>query len=118
VGCALLHLPVLLAASPGATGDQVRERQHAAASEPATSSAHAAKSDPAVFVPPDGWRPKKRGKFIVYCRRQSKIGTRLTEEVCYDEDGIRAMLLQAREDQERVDQMRRVCSTKTVCASQ
>jgi DnaJ-class molecular chaperone len=88
---------------------------------PATTDAAApapkAKADDEPFTPPPGWRTKQRGKFTIYCRKQSEKGTRLPTEVCYDEEGIRAMLLAQREDQERVDQMRRVCGSQAACGS-
>jgi hypothetical protein len=70
-----------------------------------------------AFVPPDGWRPKKRGKFTVYCRKETPRGTRIPTEICYDEEGIRAMLAAQNEDRERVDQLRRVCSSQAACGS-
>lgn len=70
-----------------------------------------------AFVPPEGWRPKKRGKFTVYCRKETPRGTRIPTEVCYDEEGIRAMLASQAEDRERVDQLRRVCSSQAACGS-
>lgn len=71
----------------------------------------------AAFVPPDGWKPKKRGKFTVYCRKEVPRGTRIPTEICYDEEGIRAMLAAQTEDRERVDQLRRVCSSQAACGS-
>jgi hypothetical protein len=64
----------------------------------------AAKPESAAFVPPDGWRPRKRGQFTVYCRKQVPMGSRMPTEVCYDEDGIRAMLAAQTDDRERADQ--------------
>jgi len=89
--------------------------QPAAKAEAATEAA--VKAEPAAFEPPPGWRPKKRGKFIVYCRKQTEKGTRLPKEVCYDEEGIRAMLAAERDDRQNVDQMRRICSSQAACGS-
>ena len=69
------------------------------------------------FVPPDGWRSKKRGEFTVYCRKDQVKGTRIPAEVCYDEAGLRAMLLRQIEDQKSVDQMRRICAGDSSCGS-
>jgi len=78
----------------------------------------AAKSVPKEFVPPDGWRPKKRGEFTVYCRKDFNVrGTRIPEEICYDEAGIRAMLTAQAEDREKVDQMRRICAGDSSCGA-
>ncbi len=69
------------------------------------------------FVIPDGFRAKKRGKFTVYCRKVTVIGTRMPAEQCYDQDGIRALMLELRENREKVDQMRRICSSQAACGS-
>jgi hypothetical protein len=69
------------------------------------------------FVPPDGWKTKKRGPFTVYCRKEQAKGTRIQQEVCHDEAGIRAMLREQEEDRERVDQMRRICAGDASCGA-
>lgn len=81
--------------------------------------AEAAKPGPdeKAFVPPDGWRPKKRGKFTVYCRKDNVKGTRIPAEICYDEQGIRDMLAEQRDDREKVDQLRRICGSQAACGS-
>jgi hypothetical protein len=69
------------------------------------------------FVPPDGWRPRKRGEFTVYCRKDQVMGTRFPKETCYDEAGIRAMLAAQAEDREKIDQMRRICAGDSSCGT-
>lgn len=69
------------------------------------------------FKPPPGFRPKKRGKFIVYCRKETVMGTRFPAEKCYDETGIREMQRAQLEDRAKVDQMRRICSSLEHCGS-
>jgi hypothetical protein len=88
-----------------------------AADEPVADKAAAVAGTKKVFTPPDGWRPKKRGQFTVYCRKQSEMGTRLPTEKCYDEQGIRDMLAAQRDDREKVDQMRRICSSQATCGA-
>ena len=68
-------------------------------------------------MPPDGWREKKRGKYTVYCRKDTQMGTRFQKETCYDEEGIRAMLAAQQDDREKVDQMRRICGSQAACGS-
>jgi hypothetical protein len=88
-----------------------------AADEPVADKA-AAVAEAKEFKPPDGWRPKKRGKFIVYCRKDYNVkGTRFPAETCYDEAGIRAMIEAQREDQTLVDQMRRICGSDATCGA-
>jgi hypothetical protein len=126
----MLLLPaVLLAAMPRAgTGEEspaspaqpAAEAQPAAAEKAAAAAAAApdqaaAKTGEEAFTPPPGWLPKKRGKFIVYCRKQSQMGSRVPTETCYDETGIREMLRAQQEDREKVDQMRRICGSMDAC---
>ena len=80
-----------------------------------TAKAPAAEEKP--FVPPDGWREKKRGKYTVYCRKETVVGTRFQKETCYDQEGIRAMLAAQQDDREKVDQMRRICGSQESCGS-
>jgi hypothetical protein len=70
-----------------------------------------------AFVIPDGFRAKKRGEFTLYCRKESVLGTRLPAEKCYDEDGIRALAQELRENREKLDQLRRVCSSQAACGA-
>ena len=87
-----------------------------AADEPAADEA-AVVAETKAFTPPDGWRPKKRGQFTVYCRKDYNVkGTRFPAETCYDEAGIRAMVEAQREDQAMVDKMRRICGSDGGCA--
>jgi hypothetical protein len=109
----LLPFVSLAMVAPAHAEDEVKP----AAATDAAAPAPKAKADDEPFTPPPGWRARQRGKFTIYCRKQSEQGTRLPREVCYDEEGIRAMLLAQREDQERVDQMRRVCSSQAACGS-
>ena len=89
-----------------------------AADEPAVEKTAAAVETKKEFKPPDGWRPKKRGQFTVYCRKDYNVkGTRFPAETCYDEAGIRAMLEAQREDQAKVDQMRRICGNDASCGA-
>jgi hypothetical protein len=98
---AAVMLPALLLAAPHAFGEEPR-----AESEDVVAQADEAKEK--EFTPPPGFRPRKRGGFTVYCRREEPKGTRFPAEVCYDEQGIREMLQAQREDLEMVDKMRRI----------
>jgi hypothetical protein len=87
----------------------VRAEPPAAESEQAAARTGA--TEEREFAPPPGFRPKKRGEFVVYCRREEPKGTRFPKEVCYDEKGIREMLQTQLEDQMKVDQIRRTKAT-------
>ncbi len=69
---------------------------------------------PKVYLPP-GFKVKKRGKFTLYCRKEEAMGTRFPVEKCYDEQGIREYVLDQRENQKQVDQMRRICGSMEAC---
>jgi hypothetical protein len=43
------------------------------------------------------------------------MGTRFPAERCYDEDGIRQLVLALREEQTKIDQLRRICSQPGAC---
>jgi len=66
---------------------------------------------------PLGFKPKQRGKFTVYCRKETVMGTRFPVETCYDEKSIREYLAAQRENQEKVDQMRRICGSQAACGA-
>jgi hypothetical protein len=89
--------------------------QEASVVVPATEAQKTAKAEEEPFTPPPGWQPKKRGKFVVYCKKQTQMGSRVPTEKCYDEQGIRDMLAAQREDREKVDQMRRICGSMDAC---
>jgi hypothetical protein len=119
--CGLLgaaSLPAREAAAedpPAAPAEDAGDAAAAPQPQAAAAPADAAKPEAAPFVPPDGWRPKKRGKYTVYCRKQVPMGTRVPAEVCHDEIGIRAMLAAQTDDRERADQLRRICGSQAAC---
>ncbi len=113
-----LLLSLLLSASlTTALTARAGEEVKPVAATDAAAPAPKAKADDQPFTPPPGWREKKRGQYTVYCRKQSVQGTRVPKEVCYDEEGINAMLAAQREDREKVDQLRRVCGSQAACGS-
>ena len=67
------------------------------------------------FVLPPGFKPMKRGKYTLYCRKETVMGTRLPAQKCYDEDGIRQLVQSLREEREKIDQMRRICGSMDAC---
>jgi hypothetical protein len=101
-------LPALLLATPDAGGDESKAAGRASVSEPKSA-------EKPEFKPPPGFRARKRGEFVVYCRREEPKGSRFPTEVCYDEDGIRNMLQTQREDQVKVDQIRKTRAVGACC---
>jgi len=107
--------PAAAEAQPDAPRVAVDVVDKAAADAEAPATA-AAESERELILPP-GFKPKKRGKFVVYCKKDAVLGTRMAAERCYDEEGIRAMLRAQEEDREKVDQMRRICGSMESCGS-
>ena len=93
--------------------------QAAVATEPADKPPEAAPeavaAEPEEFKVPPGFRKKTRGKYVVYCRKEHVMGTRVDSEKCYDEQGLREMERARVENQEKVDQMRRICGSMAAC---
>jgi hypothetical protein len=121
---ALGALALCLAAIPAAAEEPVAAATDtAAAADTAAATAAAdtatiakAADDDALHLPP-GFKPKKRGKYMLYCRKETVMGTRFPVEKCYDEAGIRELIRAQIENQEQLDQMRRICSTAGACGS-
>lgn len=92
----------------------------AEASETASSEIRAASEKDAgaedEFEPPPGFVTKKRGKFVLYCKKDATIGTRFKTERCYNEDQIRDYLVALEEQKRDIDRIRSTCATGTVCA--
>ncbi|MGH7126929.1 MAG: hypothetical protein ACREIV_00055 [Planctomycetaceae bacterium] len=106
---AAMMLPALLLAAPNAGGDEPQ------ADESTQALAEAKEMSEPEFTPPPGFRARKRGQHVVYCRREEPKGTRFPAEVCYDEQGIRSMLQTLKEDQMKVDQIRKTQAITNTC---
>jgi hypothetical protein len=121
-----LILPGLLLAAPIAGSEESPAEATAAVTAGAEAMPADARPDDAAvpatanadddnFVLPPGFKPMKRGKFTLYCRKESVMGTRLPAQKCYDEDGIRQLVQSLREEREKIDQMRRICGSMNAC---
>lgn len=64
---------------------------------------------------PPGFKVKKRGKFTLYCKRETPLGTRFKSETCYDEANMRAYMLALEENKSDVDRIRNICSNPCAC---
>jgi hypothetical protein len=67
----------------------------------------------AEFKPPPGFKTKKRGQLVVYCIRDSTVGTRFKTEKCYDEAQMRDYLTAQQENKRDIERVRNTCSTGT-----
>lgn len=67
-----------------------------------------------VTIPP-GFKEKKRGKFTLYCKTDTPIGTRFKQETCFDAGQIRDYLIALQENKANVDRIRATCSSVCAC---
>jgi hypothetical protein len=63
------------------------------------------------FKPPPGFKTKKRGELVLYCIRDSTVGTRFKTEKCYDEAQMRDYLAAQQENKRDIERVRNTCST-------
>lgn len=97
------------AADAGADGTEpADEPQTASAAEQAKSVAAEGE-----FKPPPGFKTKKRGKIVLYCIKDSTVGTRFKTEKCYDEAQMRDYLAAQQEQKRDIERVRNTCSTGT-----
>lgn len=72
-------------------------------------------TDAKEFKPPRGFQTKKRGDLVLYCKRDSTIGTRFKTEKCYDEKQMREYMLALEMQKNDVDRIRATCGGGTTC---
>jgi hypothetical protein len=77
----------------------------AGALQPGTEAKSAATNN-GEFKPPPGFRTRKLGSHILYCRKEVVLGTRFQSEKCYDQAGIRQLLRKQLEDTEMMERVR------------
>lgn len=70
------------------------------------------------FTPPPGFKTKKRGELVLYCIKDSTVGTRFKTEKCFDEDQVRDYLAAQEENKRDIDRIRSTCANASVCAQQ
>jgi hypothetical protein len=63
------------------------------------------------FKPPLGFKTKKRGELVLYCMKDSTVGTRFQTERCFSEDQVRDYLIAQQENKRDIDRVRSTCST-------
>ena len=105
LGCAVLG---------GATEGRATTAEPAQA-PPAASAAEQPKAAAAEreFKPPPGFKTKKRGTLVLYCIKDSTVGTRFKTEKCYDEAQMRDYLTAQQENKRDIERVRNTCSTGT-----
>ncbi len=89
------------------TADQAQDK--------AESATTAEAKEPEVFTPPAGYKARKRGKKVVYCKKNMESGTRFASETCYDETQLKELELAHEQGQTNFDQARKICSNVDAC---
>jgi hypothetical protein len=69
------------------------------------------------FTPPPGFKTKKSGKHILYCKKDSVVGTRFKTEKCLDEAQMRDYLIALAEQKRDIDRIRSTCASAAACAT-
>jgi len=89
----------------------------AAAPEPEARKEAIAKADAVKFegkLPP-GFKVKKRGKFTLYCKTDTPLGSRFKKETCLDDAQMRDYMVALQENKSDIDRIRATCSNVCVC---
>jgi len=102
-------------AQESASGNKTPVADQAKAKAETTAATAEAKDETQELKPPPGFRTKKRGDKVLYCIKDSTVGTRFKTEKCYDEDQMKAYLLAREQNNRDFDQRRAICSA---CATQ
>ena len=99
----------------GGATENVAASAEPAQAPPAASADEQTKAATAEteFKPPPGFKTKKRGKLVVYCMKDSTVGTRFPTEKWYDEAQMRDYLTAQQENKRDIERVRSTCSTGT-----
>ena len=90
------------------------EPEVAQAPQAARQNADAARAEP-EFKPPPGYKTRKRGDKVVYCRKELVEGTRFTKDRCYDKVQLKEIESLMEQQRREMDQRRRICPQPTAC---
>jgi len=69
------------------------------------------------FKPPPGFRTRKRGDKVIYCKKEQLRESRLMTEKCYDQAQLRELLFSIEQQRNEIDQRRRICPTPATCGA-
>ena len=102
----LAALAVILALCSGGAG----------AADTTESARPEAKSE-SEFKPPPGYRTRKRGDKVIYCKKEQMRESRLKTEKCYDQLQLREIEMLNELQRNEIDQRRRICPSPTTCGA-
>ena len=75
----------------------------------------AAKADTKEYLPPPGWKTRHRGNKMIYCRKDTEIGSRFPVDKCFSKEQLDIELARIEMSKEEFDRRRRVCSDQSIC---
>jgi hypothetical protein len=110
IACVLTGLAVATVLAGPAVADDPKPAESAVPSKSAAAAA-----EPEEIRLPPGFKPRKRGKFTLYCKTDTAIGTRFKSETCLDADQIRDYLIAMQENKSDIDRIRATCSNLCTC---
>lgn len=116
LGFALLAVTAHAEEPTTAISDETVAPDRAPDKAEATTSEEAPRKD--AFVPPPGYRVKKFGDKVLYCMKDTSIGTRFKSERCYDEAQLKEFLAAQEQNKADIDRTRSICSNPGICAPQ
>ena len=85
--------------------------------EDTTDSATPEAKPESDFKPPPGYRARKRGDKLVYCKKEQMRESRLKTEKCYDQVQLRELEMLNELQRNEIDQRRRICPSPTTCGA-
>lgn len=114
IGCGIVGLAVALAVANASHATAGKESEKSATDTESAVQMQSADGSK-EFKPPPGFKQKRRGKIVLYCIRDSTVGTRLKTEKCYDEEQMRAYILAREQNNRDFDQRRSICQNPQAC---
>lgn len=69
------------------------------------------------YVPPPGYKTRRRGAHTVYCQKTTEIGSRFKVEKCYSKEQLEVELQRIEAAKEDFERRRRICSDGSLCGS-
>lgn len=107
VAAALMGGPAWAIAGEPPAGDEAKDAPKAEEAR--------AEADGGEFVPPPGYKRVERGKHVLYCRKDTEIGSRFPVTKCYSEEQLAEIEMAQERGNREFEQRRRICSTQTAC---
>lgn len=70
------------------------------------------------YVPPPGYKTRRRGDHTVYCQKTTEVGSRFKVEKCFSKEQLVALLAENDRQRREIEQRRSICANAATCAIQ